>query len=457
MVTARVALARAREREERVGERFLSWPRAIGIGLFLLFATTFDEGQVHEDGLVYFAFMRKVFGADTPAVAYQFGSAFWNAPFYLVSQLVALRGGFGSYHAGEIATAVASNAAVVATLYFGWRLLRALDLPRGPVVLLLTLFGTPLYYYGAFWVSYKHAADTLYATALLWFVLRSTRADARRRDFVGMGICLALLVATRYANAAFLAVLVGLPAFGYRRAARWGAAVGAVVATLLFVLPVIRHIPYAAPTGSLAVAAERYALGAPSFIHPVSERIHFSASVPLKMLFTLKRGIFLWTPLTAFATIGFVLLVRRLPRERAFLVAAGASAVALLAIHSLWGYYDSWTGGGSFSQRFLTALFPLFLLGTAELIRRFRTFATFVLTLCALFSLFVGFTLFNGYYQGQASDSLTRVIGNYKSLTGPPVNRYHKPPPYDSVQNLGREIDARIDRRWSVLWRALNA
>ena len=41
---------------------------------------------------------------------------------------------------------VASNAAVVLTLYLGWRILRELELPRGPAVLLLTLFGTPLFY-----------------------------------------------------------------------------------------------------------------------------------------------------------------------------------------------------------------------------------------------------------------------------------------------------------------------
>ena len=35
-------------------------------------------------------------------------------------------------------------------------------LPRGPAVLLLALFGTPLWFYGVLQPSYKHAADTLY-------------------------------------------------------------------------------------------------------------------------------------------------------------------------------------------------------------------------------------------------------------------------------------------------------
>jgi len=463
VATTRVAVPGVRSRAERAEgarERFLTWPRALAVGVFVLFAATFDEGKVHEDGLVYFDFLRRLFGADTPAAAYQFGSAFWNAPFYLVSQLVAVRGGLDRYHSGEIATAVASNAATVAILYLGWRLLRALDLPRGPAVLLLTLFGTPLYYYGALWVSYKHAADTLYATALLWFVYRSTQADARRRDYAAAGACLALLLATRYANVAFwFGVLVVLFVLGYRRAAAWTAGAAVVATGVLFLLPVVRHIPYTSPPATTLAAPfigeGRYALSAPGFVHPVSRGMHFSVTAPLKMLFTLKRGLFVWTPLTAFATVGFVLLLRRLPSQRPFLAAAGVCAVALVAIHSLWGAGLAWAGGGSFSQRFLTALFPVFLLGTAEIVRRFGPPAIAVLTLCACFSLWIGLTQFNGYYGSGADDSITKIIGNYKSLTGPTVNKYHTPPPYDSVENFGRQIGYRVEHRWQLLWRVV--
>src|SRR3954465_4150418 len=140
---AELTLAAARVRQSAVAttERFFTWPRAIAVGFFLLFAATFDDAHAHEDGLVYYLFLRRLFGAEPHGVAYQFGSAFWNAPFYLVSQLVALRGQLDAFHAGEIALAVGANAAVVVTLYFGWRILRELELPRGAAVLLLTLFG----------------------------------------------------------------------------------------------------------------------------------------------------------------------------------------------------------------------------------------------------------------------------------------------------------------------------
>ena len=433
-----------------VRERFLTLPRSAAVLAFVLFALTFDDGQVADDGTVYFNFLRRLFGADTTAVAYQFGSSIWNAPFYLVSQLVAVRGQFDRLHSGEVSVSVASNAAVVFTLYLGWRILRELDLPRGPAVLLLTLFGTPLFYYGALAPSYKHASDTLYATAAMWFVLRSSREDARRRDFVAAGVCMALLLTTRFANGALiLGVLVVFAVLRLRQAAAWMLATAAVASAIILVVPVIRHIPYAAPPNIYAAARE--ALGATSIIDPVLNHTQFSPTAPLKMLFTLRRGLFIFTPLTAFATVGFVLLVRRDRRHRPFLLALGVATAGLLAVHSLWG--RDWYGGGSFSARFLTALFPFFLLGTAEVVRRARWLGVAALTLCAAWSLWIGLVDFNGYYRSSGYDSIVRIVDNFKSVRGAPTTRFHQPPPYDSLQNFGRQMGDRIIARWQWYWR----
>jgi len=56
---------------------------------FSLFALTFDLVKVQDDGTIYFDYLRRVFGVNTGGVAYQVGSAFWMAPFWLVSQAVA--------------------------------------------------------------------------------------------------------------------------------------------------------------------------------------------------------------------------------------------------------------------------------------------------------------------------------------------------------------------------------
>jgi hypothetical protein len=203
----------------------------------------------------------------------------------------------------------------------------------------LTLFGTPLWFYGTLEPSYKHAADTLYATAAFWFVLRASREGARRREFVAGGLCFALLVVTRYANAGLVAgALLALWALRLRRTAISMTLSAAGFGILFFALPLLRHIPYASPPpntyglgspdspGFAASAAQRMALGA----HVYLPTTRFDPAAPLKMLFTLHRGIFLWTPLTALSTIGFVLLLRHDRRNRPFFVTLAAAAVGLL-------------------------------------------------------------------------------------------------------------------------------
>ena len=46
-----------------------------------------------------------------------------------------------------------------------------------------------------------------------------------------------------------------------------------------------------------------------------------------------------------------------------------------------------------------------------------------------------------------------QIVHNFRSITGKPRNRYHKPPPYDSLQNFGRELTDGISARWRLYWR----
>jgi hypothetical protein len=177
---------------------------------------------------------------------------------------------------------------------------------------------------------------------------------------------------------------------------------------------------------------------------PGSSEAEFDPLVPFKMLFTLKRGLFLWTPLTAFAAVGFVLLARRDPRHRWTLIGLGVSAVALVCIHSIWANF--WWGGSSFSSRFLASLFPLYLIGAAELVRRRRGLFLALYGVCVAWSVWVGFVVMNGYHSQSGDDGLVAIVQNY---TGP----HDYPPPYDNPGNFAHELRVRIEDRWKLLWR----
>jgi hypothetical protein len=131
---------------------------------------------------------------------------------------------------------------------------------------------------------------------------------------------------------------------------------------------------------------------------------------------------------------GLCLLIHRRGDRRAFLVAVAALGVALVLIHGVWG--DFWTNGFSFSQRFLSALFPLFLLGTAELVRRFGRAGYAALTLCAAFSLFVGLNLYVGYKGQSERDGLDRILRLSTSGERDPLD-------------LARALGVRARDRWT--------
>jgi hypothetical protein len=157
------------------------------------------------------------------------------------------------------------------------------------------------------------------------------------------------------------------------------------------------------------------------------------------MLFSDHRGLFLWTPLTAFAVVGFVLLVYRARHDdrRQFLWTLSASAFALLFAHSIWGFWD---GAFSFSSRFLTALFPVFLIGVAELRRRFGAPVYALLVLCVAWSLMLAFVHNVGY------DGITAEDGVGRTWT---VTR-------QTHDQLARKVKNRATDRWGYLWALLH-
>ncbi len=67
----------------------------------------------------------------------------------------------------------------------------------------------------------------------------------------------------------------------------------------------------------------------------------------------------------------------------------------MIGIYALWG--DWWSAGLSFSQRFFTGLFPLFVIGVAALAARFPVILAAAATGCVIWSLFIGVNHRYGY------------------------------------------------------------
>lgn len=420
---------------------------AIGLALYGLFALTFSYFQVRGDGLLYFNLLRKFFGEEPDfAYAYQFGSALWNAPFFLVGKSLGTLFGFQPriFHVSfeEISITIATNAAFVLTLYLGWRILQSLDLPRGPGVLLLTAFGTPLFFYVIFEPAAKHAVDTLVLTAATYVFLRCQFVETIRAAVLLGALC-GWSLNIRWANGAFFIVLaIALLLRTQWRSVLVAGASAGVVAAVIFALPALRGIEYLSPFDHVSPPAEAVRFAAASEGLPLAVaapevgQIFLDPRIPAHMLFSERRGLFLWTPLTAIATVGYALALVRARRTRtsfSFLAVLLGASAALLFVHVVW---RQWDGGFSFSQRFLTALFPLYLIGVAELVRRARLTAYPLLAATVAFALMVAFVHDIGYDGVSERDGIARVLEAAA----------------DNRRNLRLKVQDDAKDRWIYLW-----
>jgi hypothetical protein len=445
LAALRIPRALTREATE---ERFLSVRMVIGLGLYAAFALTFASFGVRGgDGLTYFNLLRAYVG-DHPdwAFAYQFGSDVWNAPFFVLGKLAQeIYGQPRTFHVTfeELSITLATSIAYVVTLWLGWRILKELELPRGPAILLLTTFGTPLLHATIFDPAGKHAVDTLYITAAVYVFLRAA-SRCRTRDALVLGALAGVSINTRWGvNWAFFAVLAvaGIRA-GRRRDVGIAAATTMAVGAVVFALPALRGIPYQIPKinpgpGTQYIAAP---LGPLLASAPDADGIIFDPTIPFKMLFSEHRGLFLWTPLTALGVLGYALALRRARRSEThggFYVTLLAAGLAILCVHMIW---SKWDGGFSFSQRFLTALFPIFLIGVAELVRRWPVVVYPLLVVTAAWALALALVHHTGYDAVSERDGVGRVAdAGY-------VNRH----------TIRIKIQDEAKDRWKYLWGLLH-
>jgi hypothetical protein len=414
---------------------------AIWLALYGLFAITFARFQIRGDALVYFNLMRRFFGEHPDfAFAYQFGSNVWNAPFFLAGRLCGALFGHEPhiFHVSfeEIWTTIAAQAAFLTILYVGWRLLRDLRLPAGASVLFVTALGSPLFFYVVFDPAMKHATDTLYVTAAVFLLLRILRG-ARDLDAALLGALVGVSVNTRYVNVAFFFVVgCGLLFANRRRALAVSLSAAVVVGAVLYSLPALRGIPYFHPTYFPKSAVARLAIGpSPTLADTRNPLNGFDPLIPLKMLFSAHRGLFFWTPLTFLGTIGFLLRLRseRDQTVRRFLWILLLASAALVLSHVTWA---EWDGAFSFSSRFLTALFPLELIGVAELVRRFRGYVYVPFAACIVWSFILLFIHVVGYDGITAGDSALTELSHLRL----------------EPQNLRHKVDHLAIDRWTYLW-----
>jgi hypothetical protein len=350
----------------RAGSRIVGWVtthRALSAAalVWILFAANFNLFSVSygSDPMRPFGFVQRLFGDGHSADAYQFGLALGEAPFYAIGKLVYAAGvhSIGGKPVLAGFAVISASVFVLAAAAAIYPVLQGLRLRRPALVLLCSVFGTPLFYYGTFQPGHTHAFDTLLFTgvvALLFLYFRKEGGSPMLA--AAMGMLLAFSMTVRYfTGAEAVALVLGL--LWYRR--RRDAAL--VVASLVVGLGLPALAAYLIVGGVFNDAAGPNSTGLRSALGVLV----FAPLNPVRMLFTNHRGLFVWSPVALVALVGFVRLLRRRPDQRPFLAISGAMGVAIVGSYA---FSPHWEGGLSFGQRYLTPLFPLVALGLGGLL-----------------------------------------------------------------------------------------
>ncbi len=229
--------------------------------------------------------------------------------------------------------------------------------------------GSSAIYYSLVSPAYSHASSMLAAGLFtaVWAAGPSRRSDRPGDDrgsagwYAVVGALAGFAALVRWQDAVFLAApacdLVRLVArseepLGRRVSGALGRGLAAVAAALAVFSP--------------QMIAWTSLYGRPLVVPQGGEFMRWGSPSLWDMLVSYKHGLFSWTPIVVIAVAGVAPLARRAPR-----VAAGAAAILLVSWYANAAVADWWAGEAFGARRFVSC-FPLFVLGLAAVLDRWR-------------------------------------------------------------------------------------
>jgi hypothetical protein len=307
--------------------------------------------------------LRRVPPYDRYLDKYPVGEAIVLAPFFALGHLGAVatgaeRDGFSRPY--QVAAAGGGLVfALLGVALLGFFLLRLVSTASMAVTLLAVVFGTNLFHYATFDAVFSHAFSFFLVTVSVVLAV-ALYERPRLWPAAALGLSTGLVTAVRPTNAVVL-VFVALVGVAGTRDVRprlrslWDQRPLVAVGVGAFLLALVPQLAYwHAITGKAFV----YAYG--------DEHLELLDPHLLEVLFSVRKGLFFWTPVLVLAVVGLPFLRRVAPEL--FLASIAFLAVDTWVIAS----WETWWYGGSLGQRPFVEALPVFALGLASLVETAR-------------------------------------------------------------------------------------
>ncbi|MBE0653295.1 MAG: hypothetical protein IH594_05830 [Bacteroidales bacterium] len=289
------------------------------------------------------------------------GLSYLYAPFFFIAHLLApffgeARDGFGVIYEFFM---------VLSSLFYLWIafvilagiLKRYFTNIATNIVLLLIGLGTNLYYYGTYEAAMSHAYSFSLIVLFLWLTIKWYEKPGFYST-IWLGLTYGLIVLIRPTNVLLLLILV---LYGVRNLKEAGKRIRFLFSNRNWILLMIaaflipwipQFIYWYTQTGQLFYNA----------YSKVGSAFYFDSPQITEVLFSFRKGWFIYVPVMSFAVLGFISLFRRKPEL------APAIFLYIFIMTYVFSSWWSWWTGGSFGPRLFIDTYGLMAIPLAALV-----------------------------------------------------------------------------------------
>ena len=279
------------------------------------------------------------------------GTALAQLPFFIISHLVTKLAGLsldGYSYYYQIGISLSGIIYGIIGLFFLQKILKCYFFSEKVITIIVftIYFGTQLFYYSVFEPSLSHVYSFAVITLFI-FILKKYIDQERKKDLILLGVLLGWIVLIRPVNGLIILILPFIA--GNREVFLktikniFKIRSGILISFFLFLLIIsIQLILYYIQTGKLFV--DSY----------VVESFIWSRPEIISLLFSYKKGLFIYTPVALIALTGLIVVFKK--NSFAF----WTFIVFFFTISYVFSCWWMWWYGGSFSSRPFTEFLSLF-------------------------------------------------------------------------------------------------
>jgi len=351
--------------------------------IFLFFAFGFNLYRVIGDGALYYGFLENIIDVmihpekSLKTGFMQSGCAYFNAPFYIVARILEKlfqkNWDFNGITLRTISINLASNFYMLMSIILSVRVLKKLNFKRIITSVFAVLFSTYAFVAAVITPSWSHTVDIFVITLFIYMFLEYEDSKPFKSAWLGILQVICLLV--RYLN-----ILLMAPIITYYFCKKEYAKIKYFFAGFIgtaWIIPLIFYI-YNGGFFTAFYSKEITRLQLNSIV--------FWPKYFFKYLVHPLHGLFIWSPVLVLSVTGLLIF----PKEKKK-IGYLFFTIWLLYVF-VYGYNPHYHCGWSFSNRYLSGLFLIYIIGLAAFLERYKNKrSVFLVICCTFYSIFLFF------------------------------------------------------------------